>query len=68
MRKHLDQCHSHISEAEVPVLSSPTKVEQLKTLEALFIKWLKPQINVQQGVKDQRRLLVINPVKPAYLR
>ena len=48
----------------VSVLCRTNNPNQLFTLEALYIRWLNPLINVQVGVGASRGLKVLNPIRP----
>jgi len=62
--KHFSECGSPLNLQSLSVLSRTDLPAQLPALEALYIKWLTPRINIQHKVEDVHGLKVINPVKP----
>jgi len=58
MRQHLQQCEATLTEDDVKILASTSRGENyLMTLEALWIRDLKPSINTKDEYRS--RTLVI---------
>ena len=54
MKKHLSACKTHLTEDDVDILKATARGEAfLLTLEALFIRELKPRINTKDEWKSR---------------
>ena len=54
MKKHLPACKTHLMEDDVKILKATARGEAfLLTLEALFIRELKPRINTKDEWKSR---------------
>ena len=61
MRTHLKRCGSKLTEDDVDILASSARSEgHLLTLEALFIKELRPRINTKEEWKARTLAIVFS--------
>ena len=60
MKTHLANCKARLTEEDIEILGVNNKSEQhLMTLEALFIRDLKPRINTKEEFRS-RTLIIRN--------
>ena len=54
MKKHLASCNTHLTTEDVDILKATARGEAfLLTLEALFIRELKPRINTKDEYRSR---------------